>query len=67
MNSVCVMMECYEGEEPSLNVYSNLGDAVDEASELASVNGWEKVDGMLRWEEAGAYYNYIEVQVLPVR
>lgn len=67
MKQVCVMIEACEGEESTLNVYGLLGDAVDEASELASLYGWEKVDGMLRWEEPGAYYNYIEVQVLPVR
>lgn len=67
MNQVCVMMECYEGEEPMINVYGNLGDAVNQASELASVHGWEKVDGVMRWEEPGAYYNYIEVNVLPVQ
>ena len=63
MNQVCLLIECYEGEEPVTSVYGVLGDAVNNASELASLHGWEKVDGVLRWEESGAFYNYIEIRV----
>lgn len=63
MKQVCLLIECYEGEEPFTSVYGVLGDAVNQASELASLRGWEKVDGELKWEEPGAYYNYIEIRV----
>ena len=63
MNQVCLLIECYEGEEPVTSVYGVLGDAVDQASELASYAGFVKVDGLMKWEEPDAYYNYIEIRV----
>ena len=66
MTQVYVLIEACDGEEPSMTVYGSIGDAVDNASELASLNGWSKVDGLLRWEEPDAWFNYVEVQAQDV-
>lgn len=67
MNSVSILIEQVEGEEPRLTVYGLLGDAVDNASELACLYGWEKIDGIMRWEDPNTSVNYIEVQVQGVQ
>jgi hypothetical protein len=65
MTKVYALIESMDGEF-NVDLYSTLGSAVDNAEELASLNGWELV-GENIWEDPECTGNYISVEVKEVQ